>query len=174
MNVINKLFVGVVAVSLLLSGCSSAEPDNRFVSESGRFKVAFVTEPEEQVQNVPTPIGDIEMHMFPDIISDGAIFVVSYGDLPEGFAGEVDTNEFVVSAADGALQGFGISEVDVDEEFVMGGNSGLHRRGSAEEMYADYYNFLDGDRFYQMVFVKQVGFATEDELDAAMGTFELL
>jgi hypothetical protein len=87
---------GLLLISLCTIGCSkstrrgsfppttSPEPAwIQFTSQEGRFRVLMPGEPTSHALNQPTPVGDLQFHMFTYEVSKTKAFIVGYNDYPE-------------------------------------------------------------------------------------------
>ncbi|MBI4235202.1 hypothetical protein HY604_02790 [Candidatus Peregrinibacteria bacterium] len=180
MTLPKKLIVALFSVLLVFAGCSSQKQEvtdaDLYVSEEGAFKVYFESEPELDQQIVSdATLGDIPLYMFIDTITSTELFIVSYADYPQEFTDGADKDAMLEGAANGALEGFGITFPEVSEKVALDGYNGFHFRGnSSEGFYADYYNYLVGNRLYQLLLMKESSYPSEENVQKYIKSFQLL
>lgn len=180
MSFSKKVLIALGVVSLVFTGCSGGGKQevtdaDLYVSEEGAFKVYFSNEPELDQQTVSDEtLGDIPLYMFIDTITSTELFIVSYADYPQEFTDAADKDAMLEGAASGALEGFGITFPEVSEKVTLDGYNGFHFKGAAEGFYANYYNYLVGNRLYQLLLMAESGYPSEEDVTKYIKSFQLL
>jgi len=145
-----------------------------YESEDGRFKINFLGgTPDVSSQAIPTELGDIEITMFLYEKSITEAYVLGYNDYPSAIVEAGSTIEMLEGGKDGVVNSMGITQFDLEEEVSLDGHSGLHFKGVAGTLHIEYQMYLVNNRLYQIGIVRDGSYATQDRVDAFLGTFEL-
>jgi len=190
-----KLFLFIVAL-LAVSACGgtaeSAAPSvpptetplpewPEFMSEAGGFVVKLPSTPTEQVQAVPSEVGDINLYIY--MVEEGnAALGVMYNELPELITSAADEELIKMmldSGRDGAMGNSGGVLVS-EEEISIDGHPGRHIvfeisdemfPGGGEGIARIYY--VDG-RLYQVILIGEKGAFLPEETAMFLDSFQLL
>lgn len=143
----------------------AAEP---FVSEAGRFSVAFPKPPVQQVRTNQTELGPIDIALFL-VETDSAAFVVSYYDVPGGVADTADVAAFLALERQAMVEGQGATLLEHVAP-VQPDLAGLAFRSERDgfEFRAELY--LVGDRRYSVIVGRPTGASREGD-DAFLASF---
>ena len=152
-----------------------------FTSEAGGFVVKLPSTPTEQVQTVPSEVGDINLYIYM-VEEDNAALGVMFNELPELITSVADEELIKVmldSGRDGAMGNSGGVLVS-EEEISLDGYPGRHIvfeipdemfPGGGEGIARIYY--VDG-RLYQVVLIGEKGAFSPDETEMFLDSFHLL
>jgi hypothetical protein len=192
MIVKTKWFVLLMLAVVLLSACGGgSEPGvaaptatpglawPEFTSDEGGFTIQLPSTPEEQVQTVPSALGDVDMHIFM-AETETAAYGVMYNTFPlEVAEGDEALNNMFDSSRDGAIGNVG-GEFVSEEAIEISGHPGRHIvftvpdaivPGGGEGYLRIYW--VDGI-FYQVIALGTKGAFSEDTVTWFLDSFELL
>jgi hypothetical protein len=99
--------LGVAAVCLVGTAAWAGDLEGSdYTSSEGRFSVRMPVTPLTLTKSMPTPLGDIDIHMFMAVREDkGDNFMVAYADMPRGLVEQGSAEEILKGAANSAVGG---------------------------------------------------------------------
>lgn len=143
------------------SGATSAElaenPEQpqwqQIGSQDGRFALMMPEFPEYDVQEVLTPVGPLDLHIF-SVSSEDSVFMAAYNDYPEFVVSSSDVGKMLDGARDGAVSnvdGTLLSENQIRLQGYPGRELWIEADVDGEEGLARARIFLVGRRMYQIL-----------------------
>ena len=152
------------------------EVDNRFHSESGNFKINFISEPTESKETVVTDMGEIKMATYM-VESDGLIYALVYSDYPAEEIAAQTPEALLKKGQASFISSLGI-EITKEEINELSGVPGLYfeAQGTIDDLsyFVTTQDYLKDNRFYQIAIMRDDRMATQEEIDAFIGTFEIV
>lgn len=152
------LIVSLFAASLLsFSFISNFESWIKFTSKDQSFSIEFPDTPAEQVQNIPTDVGDIEMHLFMHEVSDEEAYMVAYSDYPEEMVRQSDPQAMLDGAKNGGLENIFTDPILENEKDFMFNKVFPAKSFNARQkdgFYVNYLLIMKENRLYQIAIMK--------------------
>lgn len=146
-------------------------PDGMFVSEDGRFFIAFPGMPVHTSETVQTDAGPVRSEQFVYEESATQAFMVAYADHPTAFVRAQKPDVLLSRAKAGVLGPLGIDGVDGQEDLMINGYPGLRFRGHAAGPHVVTQLLLAGNRMYQLTILRDGSYPTEAVIDQFFGSF---
>ena len=122
-------------------------------SQDGRFALMMPEFPNYDVQEVLTPVGTLELHIF-SVSSADSVFMAAYNDYPEFVVSSSDVGNMLDGARDGAVSNVGgtlLSENQIRLQGYPGRELWIEADVDGQEGLARARIFLVGRRMYQIL-----------------------
>jgi hypothetical protein len=122
-------------------------------SQDGRFALMMPEFPDYNVQEVLTPVGPLELHIF-SVNSEDSVFMAAYNDYPEFVVSSSDVGKMLDGARDGAVSnvdGTLLSESQIRLQGYPGREMWIEADVEGQEGLARARIFLVGRRMYQIL-----------------------
>ncbi len=165
----------VFAVAALARAGDAKSGGVKFRSQAGKFTVVMPAEPKPQTQQVPTPLGPLDVHMF--LVDQGdRAYLVGYSDYPAGSVSDENRAEVLEGAVNGSAQSLKGAIVS-KEKFTLKrrtveGREIVIEFGEPKMLYRARV-FLVGSRLYQVVVLGPASFTNGAAARAYLGSFKL-
>jgi hypothetical protein len=146
-----------------------------FNSSDGRFSVGMPKKPEENVRDIDSAVGKLQLHTFPSSSAIG-YFMVSYGDYPNEPA--ADRREPVLDGVrDGVISGLEgelISETKISINGYPGRELLAKKTIESSETTFNWRIYLVGRRVYQVAAATKKADSTSPEIAKFLNSFRLI
>jgi hypothetical protein len=175
---LNKSFIAAIialACSALAFGLQLPTDWVSFSSPEGRFSVGMPKKPADDVKDVDSVVGKLQLHSFTSS-SAAAFFMVSYGDYPIEPA--VDRREKVLDGVrDGVISGLDGSSLLSETKTTIDGHPGREflakQTVDGDELIYAWHIYLVGQRLYQVAAVAKKPDSTAPEITKFFNSFRL-
>lgn len=143
--------------------------------EDGGFKINFFgISPIVSSETVPTDVGNIEMTTYMYEKSVTEVYMVAYSDYPSQSFEFSTPEDLLLGGKEGAISSLGVTQLDLEEDMDLDGNSGLHFKGVAGTFYVEYEMYIVKNRLYQIAILRDGSYPSQTSVDSFLGTFELV
>ncbi|HXL82461.1 MAG TPA: hypothetical protein VN951_16410 [Pyrinomonadaceae bacterium] len=164
----------VIACCALAFGFQLPSDWVSFNSPEGRFSVGMPNKPAEDVKEVDSVVGKLQLHSF-TASNAVAYFMVSYGDYPN--EPTADRREKVLDGVrDGvvsSLEGGLISETKTTIDGYPGREFLAKKTVDGDELIFNWHIYLVGPRLYQVAAVAKKSDSTSPEITKFFNSFRL-
>jgi hypothetical protein len=165
----------VLICSVIAFGFQQPSDWVSFSSPEGRFSIGAPTKPQENVKDIDSAVGKLQLHSFPSS-SAIAYFMVSYGDYPNEPA--ADRRELVLDGVrDGVIKGLEgelISETKISIDGYPGRELLAKKSIEGSETTFNWRLYLVGRRVYQVAVATKKADSTTPEITKFLNSFRLI
>lgn len=168
-----KVLLLLAMSAVLLAACSTSAPVENYVSEDGKFSVAFPGTPEVTNESVPTAAGNIELYNFLYEQSATMAYMVSYSDFPSDLVAQSNVTDLLAGSKEGQLGTLSGAVTDEEKEVKVGENPGIWFKAHDASLYVVAKNFMVGNRLYQVVMMRDGSYPSDEDQAAFFDSFEL-
>ena len=182
-----SIIIAITTLALVVVGCSQADappatattaptptPAKMFTSQAGGFSAAFPEDPQEDVQTLPTDVGEIEVH-FLSLERENAVYMIVYSDYPTDVVAQSDPESMLNGARDGAVsnvQGTLVSEEKITIDDHPGRGLKITSSDGEATIYSNVY--LVNNRLYQIMVVIPSSTNLSNEASNFLNSFKLI
>lgn len=157
----------VPALALVSMGLLQAP----FKSATGKFSVMFPKKPAEDVQDVPTDVGNIKMYSFMAEVSETKVYMVAYSDYDEKLMEGADSYVVLRGSRDGVVTNFQ-AKIDTEKEGKFQNYPCIDFTASGDTYFTSYKLILAKNRLYQVGILK-VGSAVSKSDQSFISSFKI-
>ncbi len=144
----------------------------KYTNKDGKFAIHFAGEPQVTDKNIPTAVGNIELHMFMYEKSATEVYVVGYSDYPSELMKESNRDSVLNGAKNGVVTNVKAA-ITEEKKIKIEGNDGLFFKANSDQYYLTYKLFIAGNRLYQIGMMRDGSPVNEDGMKDFFDTFEL-
>ena len=172
-----KITLFIICAVLFAAACKkNAPPAQDFVSQSGGFSISTPVELKESTQSIPTPAGNLELHIFSGETPTRG-YIVGYADYPEAVMQQSNPQKMLEGARNGAAAQIN-GKVLKEEQITLDGNPGveflMEGKNDTQEALSKARMVLVGRRIYQVLVVGGKNDIQEPEMDGFIRSFKLV
>jgi len=175
------LVITWVGDSIPDSVAANAEPDEaahqpdwqQIGSQDGRFAIMMPDFPEYGVQDVLTPVGALQVHIF-SVSVDDSVFMAAYNDYPEFIVSSSDAGKMLDGARDGAVSNVNgklLSERQIRLQGHPGRELWIEADVEGQEGLARARIYLVGRRLYQVLVAGPENQFPESDAERCLDSF---
>jgi len=148
--------------------------DKTFHSANGKFAMNFVNPPQGPIVKEETnKAGMIQIFQYVDQISQNAMYVALYKDLPKGAITDENAADALKLEANAFLKNMGAKSVSTTEE-RLGGNKGLSFSGTVNDsIKINMRSYFVGKRYYQFGTIAANSEISDKDSKKFINSFEL-
>jgi len=152
----------------------SKKSDKSFHSKTGKFSMNFLNPPQGPIVKEETnKAGMVQIFQYVDQISQNAMYVALYKDLPKGAVTDENATDALKLEANAFLKNFGAKAGSTSEE-RLNGNKGLSFTGTLNDsIKVNMRSYFVGRRYYQFGTIAANSEISDKDSKKFINSFEL-